>query len=106
MKVNIKQAINHFVDSREELLEHVEKTAWRKWLTSPDAWLQYMTSNYKSDEQKAITEFVMTYTGEDRGILSLKDTIKWVYTDPSKIAELKSISEMMKEHGPMIDDLV
>jgi len=100
-KIEIKQALTAFQTQREELLPFITKQAWKNWLTSPSAWVQYVTAHFTPAQQQAITEYVLTDRSGD--FYTIKDTIMWVYNFPDEIKYLKSLSEMLAEHGEMAE---
>lgn len=97
----IKNALDLFQSGRDELLNIVTKSAWRIWLTSPDAWLVYMMSNYSPEEQVQISEYVLN--DDSYRWSTIVDTIWYVYQHPETIKTMRSMKTMIEIFGAMVD---
>lgn len=100
-KHEIITALDTYIDARDELVEMATNSEWRKWLVSPDAWLQYMLANFTTDQQKAITSFVLS--DDSRRWMSIYDTIFYVYEHPEYIKTIRSLKDMLEQHGAMVE---
>lgn len=95
----IKQRLIEFMDGRDELYKLAEKQEWKTWLASPDAWLQFMLSNFTVDEQKQISEVVLT--DNTRIYNTIYECIMYVHNNPDYIKGFKSLKEMVDLCGPI-----